>query len=898
MKRINGLIKGLLIVLIAFAALPVCTVDVFAQGGISVSTDTISMSEGDAKRFTISADHAVASINVYSDDENVARVDLDSIWLDNDSATVTVTAYDVGSCNIVVKVVDGATYDEEEINAVYYINVDVEGKTGPQEVRMPYANINSGEITENTVITLICDTPDAYIEYSLNDGEYQAYTDSFLLSREDANEDGEVIMEIYAHKDGNYIDSEHSIYSYKIVKAIEDWGDLDEETAKEYEDDITRIPEGFWTNGAKDFEYTGKPQTQSDLKVYYHTTLLKEKIDYTLSYKNNIKVSENGAVVTIKGKGNYTGSFSESFSIKAIDLSDTEVEDLTLLYNNGKSITISPKVILNGKTLKKKTDYTLSVEKVSDIGTYDVTLNGVGNYQGTVHFSVKVTEKKLISSLKNDSIKTITYDGMEHKPELAFKEVTVDGIKIMPQEGVDYALEYDEDCISAGTHNIVVRALDESLYFAGSKTISYTIKGLPLSGYNKADLFTMFYTGKEVIQNDPRLYKTNKIDGVSLKEYLEPEGNYTISYSNNIKAGTATVIYTGIGAYSGTIKKTFKISKADLTGTVSPIITMDNSYEYVKDGVKPIPKVTYKGVELVNDIDFKLSYKNNKIANDNSNPKKITSVTITGKGNYSGKITKEFTISAKDINDLTLVARDVSAGKRKSSVVIYDSNGKKLSSSDYYVSKICYDQDIVLSNGKQRYKGETASPNDSIPANTVMKIYVRGKYNYSGSRTALYKTYAKTIGNATVKIADQYYTGKEIALSKKDIVVKVGKTVLTSADYDIVSFTNNVNKGKATVIIRGKGVYGGVKNASFNIKNKTMNLTINFDGNGANSGTMSSQVLNTVNSIKSNSFKKSGYIFAGWSLTKDGPVYLENKGLYPYSSSQAGKIITLFAVWE
>ena len=84
------------------------------------------------------------------------KTSYDSIWLDNDSASISVTAYDVGSCNIIVKVIDGATYDEEEINAVYYIKVDVEGKTGPQEVRMPYANINSGEITENTVITLIC----------------------------------------------------------------------------------------------------------------------------------------------------------------------------------------------------------------------------------------------------------------------------------------------------------------------------------------------------------------------------------------------------------------------------------------------------------------------------------------------------------------------------------------------------------------------------------------------------------------------------------------------------------------------------------------------------------------------------------------------------------------------
>ena len=46
--------------------------------------------------------------------------------------------------------------------------------------------------------------------------------------------------------------------------------------------------------------------------------------------------------------------------------------------------------------------------------------------------------------------------------------------------------------------------------------------------------------------------------------------DYTVAYSNNINAGTATVTVTGIGDYSGTASKTFNIQKANITMTTVP----------------------------------------------------------------------------------------------------------------------------------------------------------------------------------------------------------------------------------------------------------------------------------------------------------------------------------------
>lgn len=58
-----------------------------------------------------------------------------------------------------------------------------------------------------------------------------------------------------------------------------------------------------------------------------------------------------------------------------------------------------------------------------------------------------------------------------------------------------------------------------------------------------------YYTGKEI---RPAVYS----------DFLTEGKDYKVSYSNNVKAGKATLTITGMGAYRGTIVKQFTISKA------------------------------------------------------------------------------------------------------------------------------------------------------------------------------------------------------------------------------------------------------------------------------------------------------------------------------------------------
>lgn len=67
---------------------------------------------------------------------------------------------------------------------------------------------------------------------------------------------------------------------------------------------------------------------------------------------------------------------------------------------------------------------------------------------------------------------------------------------------------------------------------------------------------------------------TGKIPAVTVKNgsaALVKGTDYTVTYSNNVNAGTAKVKVTGKGKYTGTIEKTFKINKAEqkLTAGIS-----------------------------------------------------------------------------------------------------------------------------------------------------------------------------------------------------------------------------------------------------------------------------------------------------------------------------------------
>ncbi len=118
---------------------------------------------------------------------------------------------------------------------------------------------------------------------------------------------------------------------------------------------------------------------------------------------------------------------------------------------------------------------------------------------------------------------------------------------------------------------------------------------------------------------------------------LENGKDYKVTYSGNINAGKATVHITGIGDYEGKVSKTFTIEPKLIDSADASL--EKESYEY--DGTAKEPSVSVKDGETVlkSGTDYTVSYSDNISAG-------TAKVIITGKGNYTGSITKTFSITA------------------------------------------------------------------------------------------------------------------------------------------------------------------------------------------------------------------------------------------------------------
>ena len=138
------------------------------------------------------------------------------------------------------------------------------------------------------------------------------------------------------------------------------------------------------------YAYDGKAK-KPGVTVKLNGKTLKNGTDYTVSYSNNTKVGT--AKVTIKGKGNYTGSVSKTYKIKN-NFKKATVSGISTKAFTGKNITQSITVKYNGKTLKKGTDYTVSYSNNKNIGTATVKITGKGSFTGTITKTFKINPAK------------------------------------------------------------------------------------------------------------------------------------------------------------------------------------------------------------------------------------------------------------------------------------------------------------------------------------------------------------------------------------------------------------------------------------------------------------------------------------------------------------------------
>ncbi len=486
------------------------------------------------------------------------------------------------------------------------------------------------------------------------------------------------------------------------------------------------IPSGLWIAGidAQGYPYTGKA-IKPTVRVYDGSTRLKAGTDYTLSYKNNTKANDasdakKAPTITVKGKGNYGGKETAAFKILPIDLNDSRVitEDIITAYNKKVQKKV-PGLTYNGKKLAKNKDFIVSYpalergdkDALKTIGTYDIVLTAKpgGNFTGTRTVKLTITDSILLNKVSVKKIPSQAYTGNAIEPELTLTYKKTPLVK-----GTDYTVSY-ADNISAGTATVILTGTGK---YAGTKKVTFKINGISLKKAEILGLQDRMYDGSP---QEPML--TVSADHMT----LEKGKDYEVSYSNHINAGKASVTITGKGKYTGTVKKTFRIEAHPVLEDMG--LQGGITAKYVKGGSRPKVELTFAGKKLKEGTDYTISYRNNKSVTSPETKNK-PSLIITGKGNFKGKLTKYFTIVNKALDDpelpVTIMAADKAftdkAGNYKSTPILTDADGKKLTAGKDYEKEILYTLD----------DGTVLTAKDKLETGTNVKVKVMGKGTYYG----------------------------------------------------------------------------------------------------------------------------------------------------------------------
>lgn len=360
-------------------------------------------------------------------------------------------------------------------------------------------------------------------------------------------------------------DERGCMWGFKVVSVTNPDGVLESDIPEN-----GKIPEGMWIAGlSKDgYAYTGKA-IKPDIRVYDGNKRLRVGTDYTVAYKNNTKandatVANTAPTLTVTGKGNYSKKVPLTFAINPVHLTDSTVTAEDILFAPNKKVQkAAPTVVFAGKKLGKGRDYDVAYPDTKEgaykeAGIYDVTLTGKGNFTGTITVKINITEQNLIAKAKVNKIPNKPYDKVnkaeDYRVTLTENDLVVYMKKVTEplKLGEDYDVAYENND-KVGTATAIITGKGNCI---GTKRVTFKITGTALRKATVSGIpATTVYNGEA---------QTSNITVTLLGTRLEEGTDYTVTYAKNQDAGKATVTIAGIGKYTGTIKKTFKITACEL----------------------------------------------------------------------------------------------------------------------------------------------------------------------------------------------------------------------------------------------------------------------------------------------------------------------------------------------
>ena len=491
--------------------------------------------------------------------------------------------------------------------------------------------------------------------------------------------------------------------------------------------------------------YSGGSKTPAVI-VTHEGRVMSESSEYYVAYSDNVDVGTATVTLTPGYNGVTTGTRTLEFAITPRSL-ESEALYVTLAQNRfahtGEAIEPALTTVRWGATaLTEGTDYTLRYEDNTDAGTAYAVLTGMGNYAGEARIPFTIYEPvSLATAASFEPVEPVVYTGAAQTPPIVVKV----GDTVLT-EGWDYTIAYSNNK-NAGEATVTVTGRRD--YTDVASTV-FTIKPAELSQctmtLSKAEwpygeaVYT--YSGNE---NQPSATVT--FNGRQLYEGT----SYTLSYVNNVDAGTATAIATGMGNFAGTLTADFSINPMAIDTVYSSIATpyyngqaqtpelnlhhnLGNGTKYMVEG-RDYEILGYANNVNAGTLNGYSYYDGSPIVTTDS------TVTVRGLGNYSGEHDFAFGIAPMPVNtyrDFTL-RYDKAAFYTGSPVNIHIQVKWKLDG-----STLVEGRDYTVEYwGKDGEEGNRTDVYDSCSA----RITFCG--NFSGSNSLIYFAIVEPLDNFT-----------------------------------------------------------------------------------------------------------------------------------------------------
>ena len=528
--------------------------------------------------------------------------------------------------------------------------------------------------------------------------------------------------------------------------------------------------DGFVEGEVSDIKATGSVTTVSEGEVTNTITFTKEN-----NYKaGNYTIDKDEGKLSIRAQSIDPGTDPEKPNPDYTGAKVNSPSDAVYDGNEHKWIpTVTDKA---DKKLKAGKDYTVeySTKNFKDVGTIDVTITGKGNYTGTVTRTYKITPKSVTVTAED---KTKVFG--EADPKLTAKVAGTLG-----NDTVEYTLSRKAG-EAVGKYTITASGKAEQ----GNYSVTYvagtlTITSQSIDPGTDPEKPNPDYTGAKVNSPSDEVYdgKEHKwIPTVTDKadKKLKAGTDYTVEYSKTdfTNVGTIEVTITGIGNYTGTVKRSYKVTPKEYTVT-----TESATKTYSGTALTAGGKV--EGIVSGETVEFTTTGSQTEVG--------------TSKNTYelvwkSAKATN-YTLAKESIGKLTVKAKSIvpddkdTPESEKTGITVNEPSDSKYDGKEHKEVLTVTD----TKTGKELVAGTDYSvtySSDLVNAGTV-KVTVAGLGNYSGSFTKTYKITKRSVTLTSATVSKVYdgsaLTNTSIAVSGDGFVEGEG------ASYEVTGTQTEV----------------------------------------------------------------------------------------------------------